>query len=152
MVRKSKRVILMEKVLEASVGHDWDEVRQNEWMVRGCDQSMHETCVCTKTDLVHTYTIVNVKNGNQLHPIGSRCIKYFQNEIMDDDAKILSWGYLKFKYGKYEGKTFKEVYESNPGYLKYLAENRNASRSVHKNKHYDKAVQYYLKRNSSLTL
>ncbi|GAP05070.1 hypothetical protein [Fructobacillus tropaeoli] len=74
-------------VIENSEASNWDEAVK-EWSVVGFDTARNADgeCVCGQDNLYYLYTIRNDKNGNELSPIGSSCIKKFERE--DLNAKV----------------------------------------------------------------
>jgi hypothetical protein len=77
-------------VVDASEADNWSDA-VGEWYVSSCeiDDDCEETCICGQENLRYLYTIRNRLNGNVLYPIGSRCIKRFENPDMDEDAEYL---------------------------------------------------------------
>ena len=73
-------------VIEFSVADDWEGARR-EWEVVGCeiDETHSATCICGKEGLRYVYTIVNTETGESLFPIGSSCIKKFEQNDMDEE-------------------------------------------------------------------
>lgn len=82
--------ILKKVILENSIGDNW-EAAVMEWEIRSLreDPSSSSICVCNKKGLRYCFTIQNVKNGRQLHPIGSTCIKKFGRK--DLDISVDTW-------------------------------------------------------------
>ena len=82
--------ILKKVILENSIGDNW-ETAVMEWEIRSLreDPSSSSICVCNKKGLRYCFTIQNVKNGRQLHPIGSTCIKKFGRK--DLDISVDTW-------------------------------------------------------------
>lgn len=85
---------LFEEVLDASVSSDWDEA-VNEWDVVGIDgDGNHDTsCICGKEGLRYLFTIQNRFNGNELFPIGSKCIGKLREKYLvhnKEHAKALA--------------------------------------------------------------
>lgn len=66
---------LINAVIDNSNANNWDDAVL-EWDIVDCieDETCSESCVCGKYGLRYLYTIVNDRNGNALHPIGSCCI------------------------------------------------------------------------------
>ena len=77
---------LIGTVIEFSVADDWEGARR-EWEVVGCeiDETHSATCICGKEGLRYVYTIVNTETGESLFPIGSSCIKKFEQNDMDEE-------------------------------------------------------------------
>ena len=81
---------LIKAVISLSESQTWRKARL-EWFVKSMDEdeSLESTCVCGHEHLRYLYTIENKVNGNQLYPIGSKCIKLFGSRAMDEDAEML---------------------------------------------------------------
>lgn len=77
---------LIGTVIEFSVADDWEGARR-EWEVVGCeiDETHSATCICGKEGLRYVYTIANTETGEILSPIGSSCIKKFEQSDMDEE-------------------------------------------------------------------
>ncbi|MGN0240143.1 MAG: hypothetical protein ACI4CS_00500 [Candidatus Weimeria sp.] len=85
---------LMEKVLQHSVSNTWDKASK-EWFVTDMfvDESGESTCICGHKHLKDVYIICNSFTAEELYPIGSECIKRFNNEAMNDEAEDCRlWG------------------------------------------------------------
>ena len=61
-----------------------------EWDIVDCieDETCSESCVCGKYGLRYLYTIVNDRNGNALHPIGSCCILKFNRIDLNEEISV----------------------------------------------------------------
>lgn len=77
---------LIGTVIGLSVADDWEGARR-EWEIVGCevDETHSATCVCGKEGLRFVYTIANTETGETLSPIGSSCIKKFEQSDMDEE-------------------------------------------------------------------
>lgn len=77
---------LIGTVIGLSVADDWEGARR-EWRIVGCevDETLSATCVCGKEGLRYVYTIANTETGETLSPIGSSCIKKFEQSDMDEE-------------------------------------------------------------------
>lgn len=77
---------LIGTVIGLSVADDWEGDRR-EWEIVGCevDETHSATCVCGKEGLRYVYTIANTETGETLSPIGSSCIKKFEQSDMDEE-------------------------------------------------------------------
>ena len=77
---------LIGTVIGLSVADDWEGARR-EWEIVGCevDETHSATCVCGKEGLRCVYTIANTETGETLSPIGSSCIKKFEQSDMDEE-------------------------------------------------------------------
>ena len=76
---------LVKTVIDSSLANNWQDAVM-EWDIIDCeeDESLSESCICSKEELRYLYTIQNVYNGNILFPIGSSCIKKFnRSELID---------------------------------------------------------------------
>jgi len=81
---------LLKSVLEASEASAWQGAVL-EWDVVDCieDEYLDASCICGKENLRYLYTIRNRLNGNELYPIGSKCIKKFMRSDLDDYTSIM---------------------------------------------------------------
>lgn len=103
---------LKDTVLARSLTNDWDEARMTEWGVAEYDYNEDGTaCVCGQEDIKHVFAIRNVRNGNQICPIGSVCINHFGNKTMTESAKILEKKNEVVKHGFAKYLTFHQVYK-----------------------------------------
>ncbi len=86
---KSYRENLVMRVIEASEGNSWESAVE-EWDIVDCEEDEdHEcSCICGKEDLRFLFTIRNRYNQNVLFPIGSRCIRKFERQDMDEITSI----------------------------------------------------------------
>lgn len=80
---------LINQVIEASESKDWESA-VTEWEIEDCEEDpKHESCcLCGKEDLRFLFTIQNRINGNELYPIGSRCIQKFDRDDLDEITSI----------------------------------------------------------------
>lgn len=80
---------LMAIVTEASEADDFKEAVK-EWDITGVDIDEHceSKCICGKESIKYLFTIGNRKNGNELEPIGSTCIKRFGRVDMDEIVAV----------------------------------------------------------------
>lgn len=80
---------LVEKIIEQSDSTDWINA-SHEWYDSDMvvDSTMSESCICSQPNLKYQFTIKNKVNGNELFPIGSECIKFFQDEVMTNSTQI----------------------------------------------------------------
>lgn len=81
---------LKKVVVEKSKSDNFGEAVK-EWDVVGCiiDQSITSTCICGHYGIKYLYRIKNRFNGNELFPIGKKCIEKFENKDMDKDAEYM---------------------------------------------------------------
>ena len=81
---------LIGTVIGLSVADDWEGARR-EWRIVGCevDETHSATCVCGKEGLRYVYTIANTETGETLSPIGSSCIKKFEQSDMDEELALM---------------------------------------------------------------
>ena len=79
MTTKRSNYQLFNKVIENSVADVWD-LAVREWEIVDCEESeeVDAVCVCGKEHIRYMFTIRNTVNGNTLVPIGSSCIRKFQ--------------------------------------------------------------------------
>ena len=98
------------------------QMNSREWSVIECIDQGEDTerCICGKEGIRYCYRIYNKKTNKSLYPIGSSCIKKFNNEDMNSQMKTLT-ELADFK------RYFKEVVllamtknEYNPIELKWL--------------------------------
>lgn len=80
---------LIRTVISSSDSKTWRKARL-EWFVKSMDEdeSLESTCICGHEHLRYLFTIENRDNGNQLYPIGSKCIELFSSDRMNRDAKM----------------------------------------------------------------
>ena len=80
---------LIRQVIESSVANNWDEAI-SEWIIVDCeeDEMREASCICGKENIRYLFTIKNKKNGNELSPIGSSCIKKFGRDDLNNEAEI----------------------------------------------------------------
>lgn len=85
----SYREKLINIVLDNSVAKDWGSAVM-EWDIEDCieDETCSESCVCGKFGLKYLYTIHNDRNGNELFPIGSCCIRKFNRDDLDEEISV----------------------------------------------------------------
>lgn len=69
---------LINVVINNSVSDFWDNA-VTEWDISYYeeDEDCSSKCICGKENIKYLFTIRNRLNGNELFPIGSRCIKRF---------------------------------------------------------------------------
>lgn len=80
---------LINAVINNSNANNWDDAVL-EWDIADCieDETCSESCVCGKYGLRYLYTIVNDRNGNALHPIGSCCILKFNRIDLNEKISV----------------------------------------------------------------
>lgn len=119
---------LIGTVIGLSVADDWEGARR-EWEIVGCevDETHSATCVCGKEGLRYVYTISNTETGETLSPIGSSCIKKFEQSDMDEElagwqqaiklmeeaARIGKEDYVHLHSGSYSRKLLYFLYEQD---------------------------------------
>lgn len=119
---------LIGTVIGLSVADDWEGARR-EWEIVGCevDETHSATCVCGKDGLRYVYTIANTETGETLSPIGSSCIKKFEQSDMDEElagwqqaiklmeeaARIGKEDYVHLHSGSYSRKLLYFLYEQD---------------------------------------
>ncbi|GLC31137.1 hypothetical protein [Clostridium omnivorum] len=76
-------------VIDNSVARYWNEAVY-EWEIVDCieDDYNESSCICGKENIKYLFTIKNRKNGNELFPIGSTCIKKFNREDLDEVTSV----------------------------------------------------------------
>lgn len=119
---------LIGTVIGLSVADDWEGARR-EWEIVGCevDETHSATCVYGKEGLRYVYTIANTETGETLSPIGSSCIKKFEQSDMDEElagwqqaiklmeeaARIGKEDYVHLHSGSYSRKLLYFLYEQD---------------------------------------
>ncbi len=80
---------MIKQVLESSESDTWKSA-VTEWEIYDVeeDEKQLESCICGKENLRYLYTIRNKLNDNQLYPIGSQCIKKFNQEDLTDEINV----------------------------------------------------------------
>lgn len=80
---------LVSTVIGASESNDWQDAR-SEWDVVEVseDSSLSKDCICGQEQLKYLYTIENRLNNKELFPIGSHCIKQFDQKNMNTSAAV----------------------------------------------------------------
>ena len=80
---------LIKRVIDLSESNVWERAVL-EWEIFDCeiDDSLTESCVCGKEHLRYLFTIRNIKNGNELYPIGSKCINKFDRDDLDYEVSV----------------------------------------------------------------
>lgn len=68
------------------------QTNSREWSVMECIDQGEDTerCICGKEGIRYCYRIYNNKTNKSLYPIGSSCIKKFNNEDMNSQMKTLT--------------------------------------------------------------
>ena len=140
----SKFVVLKAVVCENSQSKDFSNACK-EWYIEDyyCKQPHDEIqydCVCGQCNLTHIYTIRNSVTNNQLTPVGSNCVKRFNDSEMDADLKMFEKKTKIFKNdGKaYDGKTYDEMVKQFSHYIRWLMDNAKV-----KKKTYLELIDYY---------
>lgn len=67
-------------------------VATREWTVIRLEEDPTESgeCVCGHPNLVKLFTIRNDRNGNELFPIGSKCVEHFGEDVLNLQVRVLS--------------------------------------------------------------
>lgn len=75
---------LILKVIDNSESNNWQDAVY-EWDIVDCyeDETLSSSCICGKEYIKYCYTIKN-KNGNELVPIGGRCIQKFDRQELNN--------------------------------------------------------------------
>lgn len=122
-------------VLPVSHSDVWEEARQ-EWFLDGFDEDTDNggVCQCSKTKLRHLFSIKNKITDAELFPIGSSCIKLFENNDMNeshsDIDKMNKMANRTVRVGRYKGKLFSDLtadyisFLRSLGYKKYATYNQ----------------------------
>lgn len=78
---------LCKKVIASSESNNWTDAKK-EWSIVNVseDETATSQCICGKENLRYLYTIKNTFNGKTLFPIGSQCIKQFDQEDLNHDV------------------------------------------------------------------
>ncbi len=130
---------LVDAVLSKSVSVNFDEAAR-EWKVTMSfvDPECDGTCVCGKMHLRYLYEITNLVNYNTLYPVGSECVRSFENDEMNLQMEILDRGKTIFKNAgkKHDGVCYEEICRNDPSYVEFV-------RKSGKKKVYEKLVKYY---------
>lgn len=85
-------------VIYSSESNTWKSVAR-EWEIIGYKRVEEDTCICGKEKIKDVYTIRNRLNGNELYPIGSRCINKFESEEMNEDIHAYEKAFNKISNG-----------------------------------------------------
>lgn len=81
---------LHEAVISASESNNWDDAKTEWTNVDDIeeDDNLSSQCVCGQENLRYLFTITNEINGNKLFPIGSTCIKQFENSELNTTVNV----------------------------------------------------------------
>lgn len=76
---------LHEAVIEQSESNNWEDAKEEWTNVDDIeeDDQLSSQCVCGHENLRYLFTITNAINGRKLFPIGSTCIKQFENDDLN---------------------------------------------------------------------
>lgn len=125
---KNNYEILKSAILEKSIADDMYYATK-EWMVISYELETESTCICSKQNITKCFTITNIKTGETLYPVGSQCIKRFENDEINDEAKLVvkisKMGKTKLKEGKNSGKTFDYLFTNEKGYVSFLRKEKD---------------------------
>lgn len=99
---------LIDEVMNCSKADDWQNAKTEWQIVNYTEVELTEddghTCVCGKEGLKHLYTIQNTITKKTLFPIGSVCIKKFENEGLNSQLnywkQLLELKNAAVAYGK----------------------------------------------------
>lgn len=91
MSKHTKFERLIAAVRAASSNTDDFRPMIDEWSVidHQYDPECKSTCICGKTHLAHVYTISNHETMQTLYPIGSECIRHFDDNRLYGEAREL---------------------------------------------------------------
>lgn len=80
---------LINSVIQLSDHKLWD-LAVTEWEIFDCidSESCDGKCICGHENIRYMFTIRNVRNGNELFPIGSQCIKKFERQDLTSEVAI----------------------------------------------------------------
>ncbi|MBO6055961.1 MAG: hypothetical protein J6P84_03195 [Alphaproteobacteria bacterium] len=85
-------------IICSSVSDEWESAA-HEWEVIYYGEDEGNTCICGKEDIKYISGIYNRINGNELYPIGSRCINKFKSEKMNKDIHAYEKAFNKISNG-----------------------------------------------------
>lgn len=145
-VRKNRYIEnLSSAVLPLSLSQDIKEACK-EWVAYRYIY-LHEgtTCICGKEDIRRVYEIYNETTDELLYPIGSKCIKKFDNESLNTVVRVLEQHSKDlFKYGKYAGEpqALEWIYENDYQWIEWLRKHRMPSSKKSVNNAYQKLFNY----------
>lgn len=102
---------LFNLVIQQSQSKNWSEAVL-EWEVVDCteDETSSTECVCGKEGIKYLYTIRNKINGEEIFPIGSSCIKKFNNDDLTSETELWKKEFALYhaisnnEFIKFEGK------------------------------------------------
>lgn len=113
------------QILSNSESEEWIKA-VIEWEILDWEEdiNMDYSCICGKENIKYLFKIKNIKNGNILFPIGSKCIKKFEredlNEIISEKEslfklleKVKNKEFLTLKNSGFNRKLLKYFYEKN---------------------------------------
>ena len=120
-------------VIDNSHSLIWEEAKK-EWnaSIQGTGD---KTCICGKKHIKYLFSLKHKENQVILQPVGSCCIKHFNEAHMNYIVRVSTWGSRLLRTGFYKGKTFDEIIQ-NHQYIEWL---RNHS----KKKYFQDLVFYY---------
>lgn len=106
-------------VIESSVSDDWNSAK-DEWVLSNSTIANDETCICGKLHIKNCFTLRNILNGHELYPVGSECVKKFENNRMLANMKIAKMGENILKSGKHKGRSYQDVVRNEPEYIDFF--------------------------------
>lgn len=122
-MRTEARYKLISAIVDHSEADNWDDAVQ-EWSMTHCsvDPTCSSQCVCGQESIKYLFEIRNEYNGNELFPIGSRCINKFgrrdlneQVSVYEQMCKLLESvkkkEYIPFDSSMFSKKLLKYLYE-----------------------------------------
>lgn len=114
---------LFAKVIAKSVDKTWENA-VNEWDVIDCEEDpfCESSCICGKEHIMYLFTIKNKRNGNEIFPIGSSCIKKFLRDELNAKTDlekqflclikaVKNKNFIKLKEGLFSRKLLKLLYD-----------------------------------------
>lgn len=139
-MKNNKFIELGKKVVEHSEGDIFEEARY-EWDITGSSKALigqEQTCVCGKKHLLYLFEITNRNTNKTLFPIGSECIKKFENGVLDYQLKLAKYGDNIFvnKGKRHDGLTYNEICKNHPDYILFLKQHAFKTK-------YKKLILYY---------
>lgn len=124
------------KVFKEAV-KEWDVIGFEDLGVE--EDSPRERCRCGKEDLRYVYTIQNAINANVITPVGSVCIKHFEDAKLERQLKVFAKKHKKMRVGPHSGKTFEEICEKHTKYVKDI----QRYSAVYREKQHRDLIEYY---------
>ncbi len=96
--QKQYKMNFLHPIICSSESNEWKSAAQ-EWEVMYYGEVEGTTCICGKEEIKYVSGILNRLNGNELYPIGSRCINKFESEEMNEDIHAYEKAFNKISNG-----------------------------------------------------